>query len=267
VKLIGVIPARYASSRFPGKPLADILGKPMVWWVYQQAKKVVELDNVIVATDDERIAAVCREHDMPFVMTSDRHQTGTDRVAEVAEKVVADVYVSVLGDEPLIEPENIRIALDTFLNTKTVDCVILKTPYKNPVDVENRTTPKVVCDTNGYALMITRAAIPYPKATLDFCYYKPLCIYVFSRDCLLRYATLERGELERTEDIESLRFIEHGMKLLVKEVYSNSFAVDTPKDLERIRSMVPPPPAIKYRTNKWLRRFFGSPSFYARRAI
>jgi 3-deoxy-manno-octulosonate cytidylyltransferase (CMP-KDO synthetase) len=216
----------------------------MIWWVYQQAKKVAEFSEVYVATDDERIAAACREHDMQYIMTSGKHLSGTDRVAEVAEKIVADVYVSVLGDEPLIEPENIRVALRTFLSARDADCVILKTPYKNPVDVENKTTPKVVCDVNGYALMITRAAIPYPKAAIDFCYYKPLSVYIFSRECLLRYTSLERGELERAEDIESLRFIEHGMRLLVKEVYSNSLAVDTPKDLERVRDMIPPPPHI-----------------------
>ena len=114
MKIIGVIPARYKSSRFPGKPLVDICGKPMIWWVYQQAKKVPEFDEVYVATDDDRIEAACKEHDMKVIMTSDKHETGSDRVAEVATKVEGDLFVNIQGDEPVINPEMIQEVISIF---------------------------------------------------------------------------------------------------------------------------------------------------------
>lgn len=238
MKIIGVIPARYQSSRFPGKPLADICGKPMVWWVYHRASKVARLDEVYVATDDERIESVCRQYDIPCVMTSTEHKNGTERLAEVATKIVADIYVTIQGDEPLLEPATIDAVLDTILAEPQIPCATLKTPYHNPVDVINGTTPKVVCDVNNDILLFTRSPVPYPKAALDYIIYKPIGVYAFKRETLLYYATLEMGPLEKAEEIELLRLVEHGVKIRIGVVDSDTVAVDTYKDLERVRAYI-----------------------------
>jgi 3-deoxy-manno-octulosonate cytidylyltransferase (CMP-KDO synthetase) len=238
MKIIGVIPARYHSTRFPGKPLADICGKPMLWWVYQQAKKVVELEEVYVATDDTRILAAVETFGGKAVMTSDKHLTGSDRVAEVAEMFKADLYVVIQGDEPLIEPKNISIAIQAMKKNDIASCVILKTQFKNPVDVVNATTPKVVCDSKGFALLISRSPIPYPHGTLDFNYYKPLGTYIFTQDALRIYKNVQKGPIELAEDSEILRLIERGERVFVQEVRSETMAVDTKKDLERVRALV-----------------------------
>lgn len=238
MKIIGVIPARYQSSRFPGKPLADICGKPMIWWVYYRAIRVSRLQEVYVATDDERIADACTRYNIPYVMTSVEHRNGTERLAEVAQKVEADVYVTIQGDEPLLEPSTIDAVLDTLLSEPSIPCATLKTAYHNPVDVINGTTPKVVCDVNNDILLFTRSPVPYPKAALDYIIYKPIGVYAFKRQTLLYYATLEMGPLERAEEIELLRLVEHGVKIRISEVSSDTVAVDTYKDLERVRQYI-----------------------------
>lgn len=234
MKIIGVIPARYQSSRFPGKPLADILGKPMIWWVYNQAIKAKRIDEVYVATDDERILSVCKHYQIPAVMTSKGHCNGSERLSEVADKIEADIYVTIQGDEPLLEPWVIESVLDTILQAPDILCATLKTPYKNPVDVINSTTPKVVTDLDNNILLFTRSAVPYPKAALDYIIYKPIGVYAFKRDILRKYKTLSVGPLERAEDIELLRLIEHGYKVKIQKVESETVAVDTEKDLERV---------------------------------
>lgn len=238
MKAIGVIPARYKSSRFPGKPLMDICGRPMVWWTYHQAAQAKCLSEVYVATEDERVANVCKEYSIPVIMTSDKHENGTERLTEVARKIPADCYVTIQGDDPLIETAAVEKVLQVLLDSDDVGCVTLKTPYKNPVDVINGTTPKVVCDCNDNILLFTRSAVPYPKASLDYVIYKPIGVYAFRRDTLLKYADLKKGPLEKAEDIELLRFIEHGVKVKVKEIVSDTISVDTPKDLERVRNIV-----------------------------
>lgn len=238
MKAIGVIPARYKSSRFPGKPLQDICGKPMIWWTYHQAVQAKCLSEVYVATEDDRVADVCKENSIPVIMTSDRHENGTERLTEVAGEIYADYYVTIQGDDPLIETVAVEEVLQVLLDNEDVGCVTLKTPYKNPVDVINGTTPKVVCDCDDNILLLTRAAVPYPKAALDYVIYKPIGVYAFRRSTLLKYAELEKGPLEKAEDIELLRFVEHGVKVKVKEIASDTISVDTPKDLERVRMIV-----------------------------
>lgn len=238
MKIIGVIPARYASSRLPGKPLADICGKPMIWWVYQQAKKVERLDEVYVATDDTRIEDVCKRYDIPVIMTSRSHRNGTERLAEVAQKIKADYYVTIQGDEPLLEPTTIEAVLGLILSNGNIPCATLKTPFHDPVDVVNGTTPKVVVDVNNDILLFSRAPIPYPKAAIGYTYYKPIGVYAFKRETLLYYDTLEMGNIERIEEIELLRLVENGVKIRVGLVESETVAVDTEKDLERVRKVI-----------------------------
>ena len=242
MKIVGVIPARYKSSRFPGKPLADICGKPMIWWVYQQCKKVEDFDSVYVATDDTRIYETCRELEMEVIMTSSTHPTGTDRIGEVARKVEADIVVNIQGDEPLLEPSTIKAAIEPFYDNPELMVSNLMTKIKNPVDVVNFTVPKVITNKEGIGLYLTRSMAPYPKGSLDYDYYKQVCVYGFKPKALKFYCDygIEHGKakVEAIEDIEILRFIENGYKVQYIEVESETVAVDTPNDLEKVCSIV-----------------------------
>jgi 3-deoxy-manno-octulosonate cytidylyltransferase (CMP-KDO synthetase) len=240
MKIVGVIPARYESSRFQGKPLADICGKLMVERVYLQAKKVAEFENVYVATDDDRIYSACAERNINCVMTSAKHQTGTDRVGEVAEKIPADLYVNVQGDEPLIEPETIRAAIVPLIEKRqaTVQVTNLMARICDPVDLINVTVPKVIAARDGRGVYLTRSAAPFPKGGINVKYYKQVCVYGFRPEALKFYCQSPRGAVESVEDIEILRFIEAGYHVQYIEVNSETIAVDTPNDLERVIAYV-----------------------------
>ncbi|MBR3988302.1 MAG: 3-deoxy-manno-octulosonate cytidylyltransferase [Clostridia bacterium] len=238
MKIIGVIPARYKSSRFPGKPLADICGKPMIWWVYNQAKKVEDFDAVYVATDDERIEKACKENDINVIMTSDEHKTGTDRIGEVARKIPADLYVNIQGDEPLIEPETIVQAIKPFYDNPDLQITNLMTKIDDPVDVINFTVPKVITNAENIGIYLTRSTAPYPKGRLDYSYYKQVCVYGFKPEALDFYCKSPRGKIESIEDIEILRFIENGYKVQYIEVDSETIAVDTQNDLEKVNKYI-----------------------------
>ena len=242
MKIIGVIPARYQSSRFPGKPLVDICGKPMIWWVYQQCKKVEDFDEVYVATDDDKIYNACKELDVNVVMTSDKHRTGTDRIGEVARKIKADLIVNIQGDEPLLEPDTIKAAITPFYNNPDLQISNLMTKIDNPVDVVNCTVPKVITNKEGIGIYLSRAATPYPKGCLDYSYYKQVCVYGFKPEALEFFCDYGfkygKAKIEAIEDIEILRFIENGYKVQYIEVDSDTVAVDTPNDLEKVRAIV-----------------------------
>jgi 3-deoxy-manno-octulosonate cytidylyltransferase (CMP-KDO synthetase) len=242
MKIIGVIPARYKSSRFPGKPLADICGKPMIWWVYQQCMKVKDFDSVYVATDDERIFQVCNKLDVNVVMTSDKHPTGTDRIGEVARKIEADLIVNIQGDEPMLEPETIKAAITPFYNNSSLQVTNLMTKITNPVDVVNFTVPKVITNKDGIAIYLTRSCAPYPKGKIDYTYYKQVCVYGYKPEALQFFCDYGekygKAKIEAIEDIEILRFIENGYKVQFIEVDSETVAVDTLKDLEKVRRIM-----------------------------
>lgn len=242
MKIIGVIPARYASSRFPGKPLADICGKPMIWWVYQQCKKVDDFDEVYIATDDQRIMDAAEKYGMKAIMTSDKHKTGTDRIGEVAEKMPADLYVNIQGDEPMIEPETIRKAITPFYDNPSLEITNLMTKIHDPVDVVNFTVPKVIVNKDNVGVYLTRSTAPYPKGSIDYSYYKQVCVYGFKPDTLKFYCDYGKkygkARVEAIEDIEILRFIENGYKVQYVEVDSCTVAVDTQNDLEKVRRIV-----------------------------
>lgn len=242
MKIIGVIPARYKSSRFPGKPLADICGKPMIWWVYQQCLKVEDFDAVYVATDDEKIFSTCEELGVKVIMTSDAHRTGTDRIGEVARKIEADLIVNIQGDEPLLEPATIKAAITPFYTNPDLQISNLMTKITDPVDVVNFTVPKVITNKEGIGIYLTRSAAPYPKGKIDYAYYKQVCVYGFKPEALQFYCEYGmkygKAKVEEVEDIEILRFIENGYKVQYIEVDSDTVAVDTPNDLEKVRSIV-----------------------------
>ena len=238
MKIIGIIPARYQSSRFEGKPLADILGKPMIWWVYQQAIKAESLDEVFVATDDKRIEQACIENNINVIMTSSEHKTGTDRIGEVARKIKADLYVNIQGDEPMIEPQTISKAIEPFFTDENLQISNLMTKITDPVDVVNFTVPKVITNKDNIGIYLTRSTTPYPKGSIDYCYYKQVCVYGFTPDALEFFCNSPRGKIEQIEDIEILRFIEAGYRVQFVEVVSDTVAVDTKKDLEKVRVLM-----------------------------
>ncbi len=242
MKIIGVIPARYESSRFPGKPLADICGKPMIWWVYNQCMMVDDFDEVIVATDDLRIFKACQELGIKATMTSSEHRTGTDRIGEVSERIPADLYVNIQGDEPLLEPTTIKKAIEPFYNDSNLQITNLMTRIHNPVDIYNCTVPKVLVNFENEAVYLTRSPAPYPKGRIDFACYKQVCVYGFkpkALDFFIKYGKeFGKARLESIEDIEILRFIENGYKVKYIEVDSQTVAVDTINDLKKVNEIV-----------------------------
>lgn len=238
MKIIGVIPARYASSRFPGKPLADICGKPMIWWTYHQAKKVKEIDEVYVATDDDRIKAVCEEYNMNVVMTSNEHQTGTDRIAEVAEKVEADIVLNIQGDEPVIEPLMISELIKMFDDEK-VYFATLKSKLTDENDIKNTSVVKVVSDLQDKVMFFSRSVIPSnTKTNANIPTFRHIGLYGYTKEFLLKFAKLEKTPLEIGEDIEPIRALENGYSLYIKETNYNNISVDNAEDIDKVEKFI-----------------------------
>lgn len=237
MKRIGVIPSRYGSTRFPAKPLADICGKPMVWYVYQQALKA-DLDEVYVATDDERILNICNELGMNVLMTSDKHKTPNDRVHEVSTIIDSDIYVCINGDEPLIEPEIINASLPEAGENITMFYSNVITTIKNPVEVVDPTNIKVIANNKGEALWASRNPIPYPKGNMEFTYKKIVGIAAFSKDALDYYVNTPRSEIEKAEELDLYRFLVNHKIVKLKDIECSTLSVDTPKDLEHVRAII-----------------------------
>ena len=236
MKIIGVIPCRYQSSRFPGKSLALINGKPMMWHVYQRALESNVLDEVYIATDDERIVKVANEHNLKTVMTSDKHETGTDRVAEVASQIQADYYINIQGDEPFIEPEAIKLVAQAIIDCDNplVQAANAYTSMQDISDVVDTNTVKVVMDVNQRALAYSRQPIPYPKANTAK-YSKQLGLYAFKQSGLQVFSENLPASLEKVEGIEMYRLLEHGYSIQMVKTNDVSISVDTPSDLKRVQ--------------------------------
>lgn len=231
MKTIAVIPARYQSSRLPGKPLADILGKPMIWWVYQEAKKCPKLADVVVACDDERIAAACREYGMNYLMTSPDHDTPTGRIWEVSTRLDADLYLQVMGDEPLINAAAFDLILPHTLPDDPYYVSVLTNVMCHPADVVDFSNQKVVTNARREILMISRSPIPYPKGTLDFEYEKVTGIQLYSKQALAFYHETPKSLLEKAEENDMMRFIENGHTVHAIVSPYKTVSVDTAKDL------------------------------------
>ena len=237
LKTLGVIPARYGSTRVPGKALADVAGRPMIQRVYERCARASRLDDLCVATDDARIADACAAFGAKVVLTAAEHPSGTDRVAEVATQLEADVYVNVQGDEPLIEPAAVDAAAAPFDGDAAVVMTTLARPV-SPADAAGLASPnlcKVVVDRNGDALYFTRALVPYRRAPqVPLSYLRHVGVYGFRRDFLLRFTTLEPTPLEAAEGLEMLRALAHGFKIRVVIGDFVSQGVDTPEDLAAV---------------------------------
>jgi 3-deoxy-manno-octulosonate cytidylyltransferase (CMP-KDO synthetase) len=232
-----VIPARYASSRFPGKALADLGGQTVLRRCFDQVNKVVDRQHIIIATDDERIADECRAHDMPFAMTSTACLTGTDRVAEVATQHSAEWFINVQGDEPFLDPEGLVAMLSAAASTAaSVGVINAYSAIREESDFRSATVPKVVIDQSGRLLYISRGSIPTSKAFAFVEAKRQIGLYAFRRDALTLFASRsQKTPLEEIEDIEILRFVELGVTVNMIEVDSVGIAIDTPEDLERAR--------------------------------
>ncbi len=239
MKVVGIIPARYASTRLPGKPLKDICGIPMIWWVYNRVCTVKELDEVYVATDDERIETVCKEYDIQVIMTSNTHRTGAHRLQEVSDKIAADFYVQLNGDEPLINCNAIAAAIPDEVPQDIEFGTNIITRMDTPAQVMDSSNIKMVFDENMNALYMSRTPIPYPFQAIDFKYYKHVGIIGYNKKMLDFYKNSVPGRFERIEGIDTLRFLDYGKQLklfMVKECCSLS--VDTEKDLKIVRKII-----------------------------
>lgn len=232
-----VIPARYGSTRLPGKPLADIAGKPMVQHVYERAVQVQGVHTVLVATDDERVAAAVQAFGGRCVMTSPDHPSGTDRLAEVMAQVPADVYVNLQGDEPLVRPQDIQQLVSGML----ADAQVAVGTLCHSVDAQealNPNTVKVVLADNGDALYFSRSPIPYPREGEEAAFLKHVGVYAYRREVLARYAALPQPMMERAEKLEQLRLLAAGLRIRAFKVAPTGPGVDTPECLERVRALM-----------------------------
>lgn len=233
-----MIPARFASSRFPGKALASIGGKPLLQHVFERASQSRYLSKIVVATDDERIASACRLFGAPVRMTSPSHPSGTDRAAEAASAEDCCLVVNIQGDEPLIDPAAIDAATLSLLDDQTVPMGTLKKRIEDPAEIESPHVVKVVVNREGNAIYFSRSPIPFTRdaqslAGAGTAYFKHIGLYVYRRDFLLSYPELPAGPLERAERLEQLRALENGYPIRVVETEYESIGVDTPEDLEK----------------------------------
>jgi len=237
MKVLCVIPARYASTRLPGKPLKDIAGKPMVVRVYERASQAGLVNETLVATDDERIKVAVEAAGGKAMLTRADHATGTDRLAEVAEAYPeVDLIVNVQGDEPLIDPGLIDELAGLFANEPELAMATVKTEMEDEAEQKNPNNVKVVCDKAGYALYFSRSLMPYPRK--GGCpVYKHIGIYAYRRDFLLHYAKMEPTPLEQAESLEQLRALENGYRIKVVETKAKFVGVDTVEDLERVNEI------------------------------
>ncbi len=234
MNIICVIPARAESSRFFEKPLAKILGKPMVQWVYEHCKAVKAFQEVYVATDSDRIKDLCEGFGAKVVMTSSDHDTATERLYEVSTKIPADLYVMVNGDEPLLTEEAIIQCIPAEIGEGELYVSNLMTDFSNPVEVVDATNLKIVTDQNSRCLFISRSPIPYPKGNMDYVYHKFVGVGAFNRKALDFYHNTPRGPIEKIEENDSFRFIENNVPIYYYNCHCKSLSVDTRKDIEGV---------------------------------
>jgi 3-deoxy-manno-octulosonate cytidylyltransferase (CMP-KDO synthetase) len=252
--ITAIIPARYASTRLPGKPLIDIAGKPMILHVVQRAREVSLINRVIVATDDQRVLKAVVEAGEEAILTSPDHRTGTDRLAEVAADLEDEIIVNVQGDEPLIEAATIEAAIAPLLADPSIVLSTTCEPIESVEDILDPSVVKVVVDQEGFAIYFSRNPIPFPREAvlehgsvekalraqpeLSTLYSKHTGLYAYRREFLLTFTGLVSTKLERVEALEQLRALEHGFKIKVVPVAQRSIGVDTPEDLERVRRVI-----------------------------
>lgn len=240
MKIIGVIPARFASTRFPGKPLVHLKNKPLLQWVVEGARKCHVLEQVIVATDDDRIEKLCRDIQVQVIRTSPDCATGTDRLFEAARSLDFDVVLNIQGDEPLIGPEYINPLAQAFLNQNGLDMATLAHPLAES-DVQNLNAVKVITNANSEAIYFSRFAIPYSRASQsDYpqAALKHIGLYGYSKSFLQKFCSTAQTEIEKAESLEQLRALYLGAKIKVISVEKPTYGVDTPEDLKKLEALL-----------------------------
>ena len=240
MKIVGIIPARYGSTRLEGKPLKDICGKPMIQHVYEAAQGAKLLDQVYVATDDQRIVDAVNHFGGNVRLTSPEHKTGTDRIAEVAANLAVDIVVNLQGDEPLLNPAMIDEVIQPLVAEPELPMSTLCVPILEEAALHDPNVVKVVFDQRGNALYFSRSLIPYPRKRDNFTAYEHLGLYAYCKDFLMTYIHLPQSRLEINESLEQLRVLEAGyrLKVVVSAHPYDGVSVDTPEDLERVREIV-----------------------------
>lgn len=241
MKIFAFIPARYQSTRFPGKPLSLIAGKPMIQHVYERAVLCPELSEVYVTTDDERISDCVYGFGGKVVMTKKDHQSGTDRISEAALKTgleKQDIIVNIQGDQPLFDPTVITLLVKPLVDDESIHMTTLKWKITDDSHIRNPNHVKVVTDNQGFAIYFSRCPIPYFRDTGSGTYYKHLGFYGYRMEFLTRYTRLSHGKLESAEKLEQLRALEHGFKIKVMETPFNSVEVDVPEDIETVEKIL-----------------------------
>ncbi|HOW42124.1 MAG TPA: 3-deoxy-manno-octulosonate cytidylyltransferase [Candidatus Omnitrophota bacterium] len=236
--VIGVIPARYSSTRFEGKVLANIAGKPMIQHVWERARQSLLLDDVIIACDDERVAAVAREFGARVVMTAKAHTCGTDRIAQVVNPMDVKVVINIQGDEPLLHPTMIDSVARVLLEDAQVSMATIIKRIDNPAVLNDPHVVKVVVDKNNFALYFSRSPIPFRAQNSDVAnpvYYKHIGLYGYTKDFLFTFKNLTVSALEKTEKLEQLRVLEEGYKIKAIETKYDTIGVDTSEDLEKVK--------------------------------
>jgi len=239
MQAIGIIPARYESTRFPGKVLADLLGKPLIQYVWEEALKARRLDDLVVATDDERVVKAVEGFGGRAVMTARGYRSGTDRIAEVANPVDAQIVVNIQADEPLISASMIDELVDCLIQDPELPMASLIYKIKDMHELIDSNVVKVVKDVNSYALYFSRSVIPHLRNALPesdaLSFYKHLGIYAYTKDFLFTFTNLSVGQLEKAEKLEQLRALEHGYKIKLVETGVDTIGVDTAQDLEKVK--------------------------------
>ena len=236
-----MIPARHASSRFPGKPLAAISGQPMIQRVVERVRRAGLVSRVVVATDEPSIKEAVEAFGGEAILTRHDHRTGTDRVAEVATHLAAEIYINVQGDEPLIDPGTVDVVASALIEDESVQVATPCAAIRQAGDIMDPNIVKVVRDFDGNALYFSRAPIPWVRDTAESVvarHWKHLGLYGFRRDALLEFPTLPPGELERLEQLEQLRWIENGFRIRVVETEYDAVSVDVPADIERVEKLL-----------------------------
>jgi len=238
MRIIGVIPARYGSTRFPGKALAEIKGKPMIQHVWESSSKSKLINELYIATDDKRIFDAVGKFWGKAVMTSSKHKSGSDRIGEVVKNIKCDIVVNIQGDEPFINPLNIDKAIKPLMTDRNIQVSTLSTKIKNNEEIDNPNVVKVVSDKNGFALYFSRHAIPFNREnTKGVSYYKHIGLYVYRKDFLMKFVKMKPSKLELAEKLEQLRILENGERIKVVVTNIESITVDTKEDLKKIKNL------------------------------
>lgn len=239
INAIGVIPARYGSTRFPKKVIADLMGKPIIQHIWESAKNAKMLDDLVIATDNEEIMKVIEKFGGKAIFTSPDHATGTDRIAEVVNAIDVKIIVNIQGDEPLIRPMMIDSLVRTMSGDNNISMASLMRKMDDQEEIKNPNVVKVIVDKNNFAIYFSRSPIPYPRiATEAALYYKHMGIYAYRKDFLYEFTNLPKSYLEKAESLEQLRALENGFKIKMVETKFDTIGVDTPEDLEKVKMRI-----------------------------